>query len=149
MRSYSWQRLRCTAGLALFPGLLAAGGCSLFKPSLKVELSGQRDINHGIPFHMLLRAVTTAQFRSETYTQVARLAVQADPSVLRAEVLYTPSSRPYQMTLNVPPPKESSVGLYFLFTAPTGNWRMLLEPPLPKVVRVSLGAGSIESSKSE
>lgn len=146
MRSYVGQKLRRTAGLVL---VLAVGGCTLFKPSLRVELSGQRDINHGIPFHMLLRAVTTDQFRSETYTQVARLAAQADKSVLRAEVIYTPSSRPYQMNLSLPPPKGSSIGLYFLFTAPTGNWRMLIEPPLPKVVRVALGEGSIVSSKNE
>lgn len=147
MPQYSfWQQLRIWAGLGL---LLVGSGCSLFKPILRLELSGSTDVNHGIPFHMLLRAVTTEQFRSESYTEVARLVAQPNKSVLQAEVIYTPGNRPYHLKLSLPPPKGTSIGVYFLFTAPAGNWRLLIDPPLPKTLHVVLGRSSIESSKSE
>ena len=129
--------------------LLPLGGCFLFKPSVMIDVRGQANTNNGIPFHLLVRAVTTDQFRSESYAQVARLAAQADKSVLRAEVIYAPGGGPYNLRLKLPRPKDTSLGLYFLFTAPGGNWRMLLEPPLPRTQHVVLGVGSVLSSSSE
>lgn len=146
MKNWFLRPHRCLAGLLY---LTLTSGCFLFKPSLLIDVQGQADINNGIPFHLLVRAVTTEQFRSESYAQVARLVAQADKSVLRSEVIYTPGSRPYKLSLKLPPPKDASVGLYFLFTAPSGNWRMLLEPPLPRVQHVVLGVGSIRSSSGE
>ncbi len=114
-------------------------GCSLFKPTLKFELAGTPDMNSGLPFHVLVRNVTADQFRSESYADVARLAVAANPTVLRSAVIYTPGDKEYHSTISLPPPKEGSVGLYCLFTNPVGTWRVLLERPLPKVFKVTLG----------
>ncbi len=144
----SWSSLHhYRVGLLLL--VLPHCGCFLFKPSVVIDVQGQADLNHGIPFHLLVRAVTTEQFRSESYAQVARLAAQADKSVLRSEVIYKQGGRPYQLTVKLPPPKDTSLGLYFLFTAPSGSWRLLLEPPLPRTQHVVLGLGSVMSSRSE
>ena len=138
------NRYRAWLGL-----LTLTSGCFLLKPSVRIDIQGNADINNGIPFHLLVRAVTTDQFRGESYAQVARLVAQADKSVLRSEVIYAPGSRPYQLTLKLPPPKEGSLGLYFLYTAPSGNWRMLVDPPLPRVQHVVLGVSSIQASSGE
>ena len=146
MKFWVLPSCRYLTGLLL---LTLTSGCFLFKPSVTIDVQGHADINNGIPFHLLVRAVTTDQFRSESYAQVARLAAQADKSVLRSEVIYAPGSRPYKLSLKLPPPKDASLGLYFLFTAPNGNWRMLLDPPLPRVQHVVLGVASIQSSSGE
>ena len=133
--------------MGLWPLVLLslASGCFLFKPSLKVELSGGPDTNGGLPFHLLVRNVTAEQFRGESYAELARLAAQSDKSVLRSMVILTPSDKPYRASISIAPPKDGGVGLYFLFTSPTGSWRMLLEPPLPRVLPVTLGPSGIQS----
>lgn len=125
-------------------GLCLSGGCA--KPALHFTVSGLADINNGLPFYMLVRNVTAEQFRFESYHDVAKLAAQSNPSVLHAQVIYTPRDKPYQASFAIPHPKEGAVGLYFLFTNPTGSWRMLFEPPFPSRNLVTLGPGSIQKN---
>lgn len=123
------------------------GGCA--KPLIRVEISGPPQINQGIPFNLLVRVVSTQQFRSDAYATVAQLIAQRDASVVLSDVVYTPQGRTYRASLQLPPPKEGGLGIYFLFTAPTGRWRVLLEPPLPRTLTVRLGPSSILESRAE
>lgn len=135
--------------LAVVPAICM--GCAAFsvkKPELRIELDGPAELNEGIPCNFLIRTVSTQTFRGESYAQVARLAAQADASVLHSGVIYSPRNRAYQSSVVVSPPKQSSVGVYVLFTTPAGNWRLLLEPPLPARLRIELGRSSIQASNS-
>lgn len=132
--------------LALISGTLSVG---CVKPLLRVEISGPPDINQGIPFNLLVRAVSVQQFRSDAYATVSQLIAQRDESVLYSDVVFTPPGQPYDKKFLLPPLKEGGYGVYFLFTTPTGRWRLLLEPPLPRRLRVRLGASSILASEME
>lgn len=142
------MQTRLLASLLVLGTLSVCGGCA--KSSLlRIEVSGPPDINKGIPFNLLVRAVSVQQFRSDAYATVAQLVAQRDASVLHSDVVFTPQGQAYRASLSVSPPKEGGIGVYFLFTAPTGRWRILLESPLPRTLRVRLGDSSIVASASD
>lgn len=126
-------------------GVLAAG-CA--PRTVLIELSGPADLNRKLPFHLLVRNADTRRFRSDSYAEAARLVAQADATVLQTEVLYTTGGQGLQRKLMILPPKEGGLGLYFLFTAPSGSWRLLFERPLPAKIKVQLGGSSIQHTEA-
>ncbi len=123
-----------------------AAGCA--PRTVLIELSGPADLNRKLPFHLLVRNADTRRFRSDSYAEAARLVAQADATVLQTEVLYTTGGQSLQRKLMILPPKEGGIGLYFLFTAPSGSWRLLFERPLPAKIKVQLGGSSIQHTEA-
>lgn len=132
--------------LAGMGALALAAGCA--PPTVLIELSGPADLNRKLPFHLLVRNADTRRFRSDSYAEAARLVAQADAMVLQTEVLYTTGGQSLQRKLMILPPKEGGLGLYFLFTAPSGSWRLLFERPLPAKIKVQLGGSSIQHTEA-
>ena len=64
---------------------------------------------------------------------VAGKLVDNDPSVLRKELLFPGASR----SVYIKKPK-GALGIFFLFTAPGGTWRLFVDAPLPLAVKAQL-----------
>lgn len=133
--------LRRSVASGLLAGLLGGAGCAA--PQIQITLAGPPNINRGIPFNMLVRTVSLDQFRREPYATVAQLAAQRDESVLYTDIIYTKQGQPFRASFRLPPPEEGSLSLYFVFTAPIGRWRVLLEPPLPRTIQIDLAESSV------
>jgi len=128
--------------LALAASLLGAG-CSSTRVSVKVE--SKPEANGGAPFYMVVRAVEQASFVTESYESVAAkmLASPADPTVLKAEVVYPGDAK----EVVVEKPKDQGLGVYFLFTKPGERWKTARNAPLPDDISVVLGSNQIDTDE--
>jgi hypothetical protein len=115
----------------LFAALLASG-CG---PShLTVNIRSPAGTNQGRPLYMVVRAVDSKKYLSETYSDVAAKVVAPDDSVIETAVVYPGAER----SLKVKIPDETSVAVSFLFTSPDGAWQALLDTPVPRSVDFDL-----------
>lgn len=123
--SFGWWCL-----VALF---LLQSGCSSWR--MWVTVQSHQDTNQGRPLHVLVRTVSSEQYRDESYADVVQLAVKPDKTVIRTLLLEPNQKR--RMFLTVP--SDKSVGIYLLLDSTTGSWKLLLPPPLPWTISVPLG----------
>ncbi len=84
--------------------------------------------NDGRPIYMMLRAVNEAAFIKDSYQDVAARVATPDESVLATEVLYPNTNRTIELSV----PAKGKIAVYFFFTSPTGDWKLLLDNPPPK-----------------
>ena len=122
----------------LLPLARALSGCSTWR--FLVTLRSTEDTNQGRPLQVLVRSVQAESYRRETYFDLAQLITKPDQSVLRIVVLEPSEKR----RLWIAAPNDKPVALYFLFSATTGSWKMLLPPPLPWSVSVPLGRNGVQ-----
>jgi hypothetical protein len=111
---------------------LLAGGCG--PAHLTVNVRSPAGINQGRPLYMVVRAVDSKKYLSETYSEVAAKVVAPDDSVIETAVVYPGGER----SLRVKIPDETSVAVSFLFTSPDGAWQALLDTPVPRSVDFDL-----------
>jgi len=126
-------RLTALAALALL------SGCSASKISLSIK--SPPGTNLGRPMYMLVRQVDPKQYANEAYSEVAAKVGAPDNSVLQTAVIYPGTIQRFQ----VKAPTEGALAVSFLFTAPDGNWQLLLSPPAPTAVDVELTVSRILS----
>jgi len=117
---------------------LAESGCTTWR--FFITLRSTEDTNGGRPLQVLVRSVQAESYRSETYGDLAQLIIKPDPTVLRVVTLEPSQKR----RLWIAAPSDQPVALYFLFSATTGSWKMLLPPPLPWSVSVPLGRNGVQ-----
>jgi hypothetical protein len=91
--------------------------------------------------YMLVRQVDPKQYANEAYSEVATKVGAPDNTVLQTAVIYPGTIQRFV----VKAPNEGAVAVSFLFTAPDGNWQLLLTPPLPPAVDVELTVSRILS----
>jgi hypothetical protein len=115
------------------------GGCASSQVSLSIK--SPPGTNLGRPMYMLVRQVDTKQYANEAYSEVAARVGSPDSSVLQTAVIYPGTIQRFQ----VKAPKDGAVAVSFLFTAPDGNWQLLLSPPMPSAVDVELTVSRILS----
>ncbi|HZI16421.1 MAG TPA: hypothetical protein VE153_39010 [Myxococcus sp.] len=127
---YRWATLGALALLT---------GCGPSKIALSVK--SPPGTNLGRPMYMLVRQVDPKQYANEAYSEVAAKIGAPDKSVLQTAVIYPGTIQRFQ----VQAPKDGSVAVSFLFTAPDGNWQLLLSPPPPSAVDVELTVSRILS----
>ncbi|HEX8436648.1 hypothetical protein [Archangium sp.] len=125
---------RWTALAAL---LLGACGPS----SINLSIKSPPGTNLGRPMYMLVRQVDPKQYANEAYSEVAAKVGAPDTTVLQTAVIYPGTIQRFKLKA----PKEGAVAVSFLFTAPDGNWQMLLSPPSPTAVDVELTVSRILS----
>jgi hypothetical protein len=130
----SARMYRLTALAAL---LLSACGPSHINLSIK----SPPGTNLGRPMYMLVRQVDPKQYANEAYSEVASKVGAPDNSVLQTAVIYPGTIQRFQ----VKAPKDGALAVSFLFTAPDGNWQLLLTPPSPSAVDVELAVSRILS----
>ncbi len=122
---------------ALVLALLALGACG--PRQLSISVKSPIGTNMGRPLYMLVRQVDSKQYANEAYSEVAARVGVPDATVLQTSVIYPGTIQRFL----VKTPKEGSVALSFLFTAPDGNWQVLLSPPLASAVDVELATSRI------
>jgi hypothetical protein len=118
---------------------LLFGGCAA--PQVSLSIKSPPGTNLGRPMYMLVRKVDTKQYANEAYSEVAAKVGAPDTSVLQTAVIYPGTIQRFQ----VKAPKEGAVAVSFLFTAPDGNWQVLLSPPMPSAVDIELTVSRILS----
>lgn len=123
------------ASLGLLALVLGACGPS----QINIAVRSPVGTNMGRPLYMLVRQVDPKQYANEAYSEVAARVGVPDTTVLQTAVIYPGTIQRFQ----VKTPKEGSVALSFLFTAPDGNWQVLLSPPLASAVDVELATSRI------
>lgn len=101
---------------------LLLGACA--PSAINLNVKSPPGTNLGRPMYMLVRQVDPKQYANEAYSEVADKIGSPDDSVLQTAVIYPGTIQRFQ----VKPPKEGALAVSFLFTAPDGNWQMLLGP---------------------
>lgn len=124
-------------GALLVAGLLVTGCAS---SQLSIVVQSSKDTNEQRPFYVLVRSVDQPTYVAEAYQSVARRVMAPDDSVLKAEVIYPGMKK----QIDVPRQEKTPVAVYFLLTSPSGEWKTLIEQPLPGTVQLQLGASRIE-----
>ena len=108
--------------LATLVALVLLSGCASSQVSLSIK--SPPGTNLGRPMYMLVRQVDPKQYANEAYSEVAARVGAPDNTVLQTAVIYPGTIQRFQ----VKTPKEGALAVSFLFTAPDGNWQMLLGP---------------------
>ena len=121
--------------LLVLASLLSACGPSM----LSINIKSPAGTNMSRPMYMLVRQVDPKQYANEAYSEVAALVGTPDGTVLQTAVIYPGTLQRFQ----VKAPKEGAVAVSFLFTAPDGNWQMLLSPQATSNVDVELAVSRI------
>ncbi len=125
--------------LSFLVAALLLGACAPGRINLNVK--SPPGTNLGRPMYMLVRQVDPKQYANEAYSEVAAKVGAPDNTVLQTAVIYPGTIQRF----NVPAPSEGSLAVSFLFTAPDGNWQLLLSPPAPSAVDVELTVSRILS----
>lgn len=125
--------------LATLVALVLLSGCASSQVSLSIK--SPPGTNLGRPMYMLVRQVDPKQYANEAYSEVAARVGAPDNTVLQTAVIYPGTIQRFV----VKAPNEGAVAVSFLFTAPDGNWQLLLTPPLPPAVDVELTVSRILS----
>ena len=125
--------------LATLAALVLLSGCASSQVSLSIK--SPPGTNLGRPMYMLVRQVDPKQYANEAYSEVAARVGAPDNTVLQTAVIYPGTIQRF----SVKAPEEGAVAVSFLFTAPDGNWQLLLTPPLPPAVDVELTVSRILS----
>jgi hypothetical protein len=118
---------------------LVLNACATSQISLNVK--APPGTNLGRPMYMLVRQVDTKQYANEAYSEVAAKVGAPDNTVLQTAVIYPGAIQRFQ----VKAPKDGALAVSFLFTAPDGNWQVLLTPPMPGAVDIELTVSRILS----
>ncbi|KYF69778.1 hypothetical protein [Sorangium cellulosum] len=115
---------------------LALPGCGGSTRELRLTLAPAADMNDARSCYVLARAVDGKAFSTESYDDVASMAMAPDESVLSA-LAVLPGVR---QVLMVPLPEKGRVAIYALFKQPEDEaWRLLLPEELPPEVEIRLG----------
>jgi hypothetical protein len=131
-----------TYRLTALAAALLLGGCAPSHVNLSVK--SPPGTNLGRPMYMLVRQVDPKVYANEAYSEVAAKVGAPDNTVLQTAVIYPGTIQRFQ----VKTPKEGSLAVSFLFTAPDGNWQLLLSPPVTTAVDVELTVSRILSDST-
>lgn len=114
---------------------------------LRLRLRSDAQTNGGRPLIVMLRRVTSAlPFRREHYSEIERLVITPDASVLR--VLSMPPGVKKPLCVTIPYPTQGDVALYALYSAPVADWRVLFAAPVPDRIDLVLHADGIDRTKT-
>lgn len=132
-----------TYRLTALAAALLLGGCAPSQISLSIK--SPPGTNLGRPMYMLVRQVDPKQYANEAYSEVAAKVGAPDETVLQTAVIYPGTIQRFQ----VKTPKEGgAMAVSFLFTAPDGNWQLLLSPQTTTAVDVELTVSRILSNST-
>lgn len=128
----------CAAAAWVLAAAVLAG-CGSKGQNLVVE--APNNVNGGKPVYMVVRAVDGAKFAADSYKNITEKVATPDDSVVLTEVIY-PGTQP---SFAISEPAKGQIAVYFLFSSPSGDWRTLLDKPLPKAVSIKLSRDQIDT----
>jgi hypothetical protein len=135
MRRKSVRRL----GVAITIALGATLGCGPSVVRLRVDSAS--NVNDQRSVYVLVRTVQEADYRMESYDEVAAKVVHPDESVVDVAVALPGVSLKFSM---LTPPAKKRVAVYAMFERPVcGAWRVLLPEKAPEQAELRLSDGKL------
>lgn len=125
--------------LTALAALVLLSGCAAGR--ININVKSPPGTNLGRPMYMLVRQVDPKQYANEAYSEVAAKVGAPDNTVLQTSVIYPGTIQRFQ----VKTPAEGALAVSFLFTAPDGNWQLLLSPSVTSAVDIELTVSRILS----
>lgn len=128
--------------------VLACGLVSGCRPSeIRLRLRSEARANEGRSVVLLVRTVAGAEpYRRDRYSDIERLVITPDASVLR--VLSLPPGLGTPQTFRIPYPPQGGLALYALYGTAMADWRVLFLAPVPDRIDLTLGAEGIDRSQT-
>ena len=121
-------------------GALVALGCAS-DPGVRVRVDSASNVNDQRSVYVLVRAVQEADYRMESYDEVAAKVVHPDDSVEDMAVALPGVSLTFSLKV---PPSKKRVAVYAMFERPVcGAWRVLLPENPPESAEVRLYDGRL------
>jgi hypothetical protein len=116
----------------------ALGGCG--DPTVQLRVDSASNVNGQRSVYVLVRAVQEADFRMESYDEVAARVVHPDDSVQDMAVALP--GVPVSFSLKVP--SKGRLAVYAMFERPVcGAWRVLLPKKAPDQAELRLDDGKL------
>ncbi|EYF05022.1 hypothetical protein [Chondromyces apiculatus] len=137
-----WFAAKLAATLAA-SSLAVLTACGSASTSISVEAPTKA--NDGAMLYMMIRNADKAVTAEGYQDAAAKLfgGEEADPQILSRQPIFP--GRDVTVTLEETGP--NGIVIYFFFTAPSGEWRVQLQKPLPSQVTIKLGAHEIERTE--
>lgn len=134
----------CNIALCLL--LMSLTGCLETKKNDEITLlvRTKKSTNAGTPLYVVIKETTMAKFLTQDYNEIASQSFwkEEESSNMVKKVLVPGTTN--KITLPVPP-KDKSLGVYFLFTNPGECWKYILSKPKPEKVKILLGEKEYEA----
>lgn len=111
----------------------------------EIDIQTKAFSNQGLPFYCVVKEVEKGEFLTDTYQEVAEevFSGEEDPSKRTLEVIIPGSSYRTRFQKSK---KNTSLGIYFLFTNPGEEWKLFVDPSCKKI-NIELGEDEIKSIK--
>lgn len=111
--------------------------------SCEIDISTSFFSNDGQPFYCVIDEVDKGEFLTKTYEEVSRsvFSTEGDLPQHLLEVIIPGIDL---KTRFHKPQKNKAIGIYFLFTNPSEEWKLFVEPSCSKV-KIELGNNEIKS----
>lgn len=141
--------------LVLALGLWGLCGCAGKDPvpvadpleEITFFIESDLDANDGQPLGMMIREVTSKEFLTDGYDEIAGMAYTdpKDESLLDWRILLPGKSE----EVKIVKPSKSDIGIYCLFTQPGENWRIMLKNPFGSEYKIIVRKNNLVYIKKE
>jgi hypothetical protein len=111
---------------------LLLAGCGGSQVSIVVRAS--KDANSTRPVYVLVRSIDEKTHLAESYQTVAGKVMTPDDSVLGSGMIFPGAEK----KIEVKRQGDKLLGVYVLFTRPSGEWKVLVPSPSPGKLRIEL-----------
>lgn len=141
MTFVAWLRL----SKATLPVCLLLVGC---RPTeLRFHLRSDVQANTGRPLVVLVRSIDGAgTFRKDRYSDIERLVIAPDASVLHTLSLQPGLAKPQRFA--IPYPSQGGIAVYALYAQIVSDWRVLFPSPVPDRIELLLGPDGIDRTQT-
>jgi predicted component of type VI protein secretion system len=106
------------------------------------RVTSRPDTNDGRAVHAVISSVSPQQFLTDSYETIADRAYSNPPS--EGIIRVFPVIPGEITTVKVPRERVNSVGVYFLFSKPGEQWKMLLSQPVKTGYNFDLDKDTVE-----
>lgn len=128
--------------------MLVCSLCTSCRPSeIQLRLRSDARANGCRSVVLLVRKVEdAASYRRDRYSELERLVITQDASVLRVLTVPPGLSRP--QTFKIPYLTHGHLALYALYGTAMADWRVLFLAPVPDRIDLTLGSEGIDRSQT-
>ena len=145
--AFNNKRNTVTVALLIFLAMVTSGcKLNLFgkkrSSRMTFRVTSLPETNDGRAVHAVIRAVTPQEFLTDSYERMADMAYSNPPAdgVLRSFAIVP--GRTKSVSLEKEP--EKAIGVYFLFSNPGEQWKLLMPQPVRSKYNLKLDKDSVE-----
>ena len=132
--------------VAVLTSSLAGCKMNLFKKKrssrMHFRVTSIPETNHGRAVHAVIRSVTPQEFLTDSYEKMSDMAYSKPKAdgVLRSFAIVPGQIKHVRLEKE----REKAVGIYFLFSKPGEQWKLLLPQPIGRKYNLYLNKDSVE-----